>query len=110
MTGQFVWKLPKTGGQPTVITMGLDETDVFQIHQGIALAGGNVYMSSRGTTVSSGLGCCSCGWVLGVPESSSIATPSILWAGKGLPAAITASSSFVVVTDLDNKEILVLSP
>lgn len=109
-TGQIAWSVAKAGGSVDTLTLGLDETDVFQIHQGIAANQGQVYISSFGTTFSSGLGCCSCGWVISVPETGTLAEPDVVWAGTGRPGAIAVSDQYVVTVDIDNGEILVLTP
>ncbi len=109
-TGQMVFSLPKTGGAPTVVTMGLDQNEVFQIHQGIARGGGQVYVSSMGTTFSSGLDCCSCGWVLRAPENGNMAPAEVVWAGTGRPTSIAVGAKHIVTTDIDNGRVMILKP
>ena len=110
-SGSFVWRNAKDGSGITVVTTGLDPSEYHVIAQGIETTSTQVLTSYLGTTISSGMGCCSCGWIMASDQQDTGEDPMVLWSGHGRATAMSVDDgSFIAAVNLDDGEVLLLSP
>lgn len=109
MTGSgFVWRIPKAGGTPSLVTQGLDKSIHFDVSQGITEYAGTLYVSTFGTLGT--LECCTCGWVYSAQATATNGSIVPLWSGAGRPTSIGVSPGFsgLAFADIDNDQVVVI--
>ena len=88
----------------------MDHNEYTTFGQAVTAVGSHVITTYLGTTMSSGLDCCHCGWVLRSAQQDTMATPSVMWSGTGRPTAVaTDDGTFLATVDINNDELLILS-
>ena len=108
--GAFVWRQAKAGGGPSVVSMGLNPNEYSLTAQSVVVSSSSVYSGYMATLIQGPKAVFGCGVVLKTPIAAQGATPTILWEGQGRPFALSQSAGALAMVDLDNEEVVVLSP